>query len=166
MMLWLYMNAQNATKKSKTNITSSITWEIECMQCHFKTFDDITLKRHISSKHEGYSPKVKCDQCEYKASRQSYLKEHKQSAHEGINFKCDKCDFETSRKAMLRKHISFKHDKIVHQCDQCGHQTPYIHMLRSHVEIVHEGLGIFKCDQCDRNFAVKRYFKDPYRKWI
>ena len=98
-----------------------------CDICYSNFENQILLKLHVASIHEGKKP-FKCEICDYQCSTKRDMKKHVAAVHEGKKpFKCDICDYSCSRKCNMKKHV----------------------------ESVHKGKKPFKCSECDALFSQK-----------
>ena len=64
----------------------------KCDICGYSFSEKGSLKKHITSVHEGKKP-FKCDLCDYSFSRKDNMNNHIASVHKGKKqFKCEICD--------------------------------------------------------------------------
>ena len=124
-----------APKKKDRRELVRVNGKYACNQCDYQAIQQVHLKTHIESKHEGV--KYACDQCDYQASRQDHLKTHIESKHNGIRYVCDKCDYQASWKIQLKTHIESQHEGVKYSCDQCDYQAKQRNNLYTHIKSKH-----------------------------
>ena len=78
---------------------------LTCDTCDSSFKSKKSLKRHITSVHEG-KKSFKCDLCGTSFTGKSSLKRHVATVHEEKKpFKCAICDFKFSKKSVLKNHM-------------------------------------------------------------
>ena len=84
---------------------------------------------------------LQCETCNYFFKTKETLKRHITSVHEGKKpFKCDICTRNFARNAHLLLHVASIHEKIKqHMCTVCGEFFSLANYLKRHVQKVHEG---------------------------
>ena len=78
-----------------------------CNKCDKNYKQEISLRRHIESVHEGV--RYSCTQCEQQYPQKKDLKAHMQTIHEGIRFECNHCGKNFQSKSAVNYHIQSKH---------------------------------------------------------
>ena len=115
----------------------------QCDQCDYACGKDITLKKHINTKHKntndpnvsqeisvpilGKSTLYNCDECGQSFKTKKSLKKHKNQDHQSTvksqYMKCENCFKEFSKKDDLDIHMKKEHPKChctaVDVCDDC-----------------------------------------------
>jgi len=81
-----------------------------CMKCEYTSENQVSLKKHILSKHEEI--RYQCDKCEKNYSDSSALLRHKKTVHEGVIHKCDVCDKQFSESGAVTRHKKNIHSSI------------------------------------------------------
>ena len=88
-----------------------------------------------------------------------YLKDHIHFIHEGKkNHKCGTCGETFGYKAKLHLHMSI-HSNDKFACGQCNRVFGKESTLQKHVSIVHEGVKMYKCEFCSKDFTTKAMLK-------
>ena len=77
----------------------------ECSLCNFKSEKQITLNKHMNTKHEECKSNATSNTQEIKEHRNSFVKNTLKA-----KFYCDVCDFSSTNKKSLKKHM----DKGIH----------------------------------------------------
>ena len=106
-----------------------------CDQCDYQATHQISLTRHIRSKHEGI--RYACSQCDHQFSLSGNLNAHIQSKHEGVKYACDQCDQQFTQQSSLTTHIQSRHEGIKYACDQCDYQVKQQRNLTRHIQSKH-----------------------------
>merc|ERR1712126_241775 len=135
----------NVNTKIKS-IFHSTNGRFPCDQCEKQFTQQINLKTHIKSIHEGV--KYPCNQCDYQATQQGSLITHIKSKHEGVKYSCNQCDFQGSKSSNLIRHIKSKHEGVKYPCNQCNFQATLQSNLNTHIKSKHDGIK-YACNQCD-----------------
>ena len=115
----------------------------QCDQCDYACGKDITLKKHINTKHktisdpnesqepsvptQGKSIMYNCDECDQSFKTRKILKKHKNQDHQSTvksqDMKCENCCKEFSKRGDLDIHMKKEHPKCqctaVDVCDDC-----------------------------------------------
>ena len=111
----------------------------QCDQCDYTCGKDITLKKHINTKHkntnhpkgdqntrvstQGKSSKINCDEYDHSSKTKKGLKKHKTQDHQSQDIKCDICGKVFSKKEDLEIHMKENHPKCqctsVDVCNDC-----------------------------------------------
>ena len=111
----------------------------QCDQCDYTCGKDITLKKHIDTKHkntnhpkgdqnssvstQGKSSTINCDECDHSCKTKKGLKKHKTQDHQSQNIKFENCGKVFSKKEDLGIHMKENHPKCqctaVDVCDDC-----------------------------------------------
>ena len=87
----------------------------ELEACASKFTQKVHLQNHIRTDHEGQR-RFRCTHCEYKAADQISLRRHIQSLHEGIRYQCTFCTSKFTQKSKVKSHIESVHEGKKFEC--------------------------------------------------
>ena len=125
---------QNSQQSSQDNDNENEDLETEvdcrCEQCSFYCKKEVTLKKHVNTKHDRElqdgqiqnnsekTCKFHCDQCKYSCNSKKSLKNHVVNEHTVQNSSpCVECGKDFNAKNNLEDHM-IKHHKIYHEVDE------------------------------------------------
>ena len=86
----------------------------ECLQCDFKTKNNIFLKMHIKHKHTCHE-KLLCDECDFTTNKNRKLVTHKEKKHLNLSLTCEICGFVTTYGQSVRDHKRKTHSSVRYQ---------------------------------------------------
>jgi len=100
-----------------------------------------------------------CQHCYYRCLGQHRLDHHMRQQHPRVNrpgdFRCDVCSYTTNRPSDLRRHQASKHSgKRPYRCQQCDRAFAVLSTLQRHA-ITHQTELPYKCDICGKQCAQK-----------
>ena len=116
------------------------------------------LKRHIETVHERKNP-FQCNMSDRKVSSKDQLKKHKSLSH---SYQCDNCEKMFTILFDLNNHNASTHsifDKKPFKCNYCDVTIKLKRQLKRHIEEIHMRTKSFQCEDCDKLFGRKTYFK-------
>ena len=132
----------------------------ECSMCESQYTSKTALSNHIAKVHTKTCKEYKCHICDYKTNFKQLLKIHVDGIHEGITYQCSipSCGSVFKYQANMRAHIKNIHgrQKRKYSCDKCEFKADRRSLIDQHIQSQHLG-KMFKCDQCEKTFAMKHY---------
>ena len=148
-------------KSSTVPSSSSSQQEFQCDQCDYTCVKDITLKKHVNTKHQ-------------------IVKKTCEKGHESVvkaKFNCDECSFICNTKKLLKKHKSKEHNQKSSEeciidndsnnenieetlclvCRECQKKFKSNNDLDAHMETHHKAptMCTIKCENCGMEFSKK-----------
>ena len=120
-----YPKTQDNDNENKDPETEIV---FRCEQCSFYCKKEVTLKKHVNTKHDRELQDVQlqdsektckfhCDQCEYSCASKKSLKKHAVNEHKvQNNFPCVECGKDFNTKNNLEEHM-IEHHKIYPEVD-------------------------------------------------
>ena len=113
----------------------------------------------IYKSHKALKKIVKCEKCDDRFASKNYRDKHSTKIHNtAYNIKCKICGKEAKTKRLLKHHMKLVHNKEKEYkcefCDKCFHAQSYLY---AHIRR-HPGMGLHKCDPCQKEFAQKREY--------
>lgn len=138
---------------------------IYCTKCEtFKTTKPRTLTRHMKDKHSGVKKERKpieknhiCELCGGAYPSNSALRRHKVVHSDVKPFRCEEpgCSYSSAFKDAVKKHVDIVHLKIrPYKCQHCD-KSFALGKTRQEHERTHTGEKPFPCRVCDRGFSRK-----------
>ena len=128
-------------------------------QCDtYKTKIRGDLKRYIKTVHEG-KQLFQCNMCDRKVSSKEQLKKHSLLTH---SHHCDNCEKKFTIIFDLNNHNASTHSifkKKPFKCNYCDVTVTLKRHLKRHIEEIHMRTKSFQCEDCDKIFGRKIYFK-------
>ena len=123
-----------------------------------KTKNKGDLKGYVETTYEG-KKLFQCNMCDRKVSSKDQIKRHRLLNH---SHHCDNCEKKFTIVFDLNNHNSSIHSifkKKPFQCSYCNVKvTSKVHLKR-HIENIHMRTKSVQCEDCDKLFFSKPYFK-------
>jgi hypothetical protein len=142
------MALQFSSEEENMKFASSET-KYECKVCNFKSEKQITLNKHMNTKHVQDSSKSKEMKANVKSVKNNSCK---------TQFYCDECDFSSTNKKSLKKHM----DKGIHT-----EKNSDISVEEVNNDIVNaKNVPNSNCDKCSKEEACEDCIEAELDEWI
>ena len=140
---------------------------LNCEMCSKSFSTKQSLKRHVSSVHEGKkqhcTKSINCEICSKSLSSSRSLKNHISFVHDGKKtIECNICSSKFSHKVKFKIHMASVHELPVHtedkgsvKCELCDKKLSSKSHLKIHISSVHERKKPFECMICGSKFSQK-----------
>ena len=142
-----YINTQSTntekvieSEKDTATVDNYEKW-YNCSMCDYRVKKEITLQKHINTKHsrkdtldgiasDGLAASYFCDECEYSCHNKKSLKKHKSHNQKGVGHRCNTCAEKFKNKKDLDSHVKDMHVCICTDttvCDKCLHEDEWVY---------------------------------------
>ena len=149
---WNTSSDQTGNTRLNQTGTESVGKMLFCLQCEYKTTNEIRFKKHLIL-HKGKI--YHCNMCQKSYMEESKLQKHILVKHEkSIHFRCELCaNREFTSKGGLKYHFKTMHQKdFDYWCDRCCKGFNQLTFYKSHMRKHEEG-GRYKCTFCSKEFS-------------
>ncbi|XP_060809239.1 zinc finger protein 25 [Amyelois transitella] len=124
----------------------------DCAMCSatYETFK--MLKQHMNKHYRNYT----CSNCDTSFATRRSLNAHRVTHQEG-SFKCDHCEKVFSNKTKKHYHEKTKHlgNRSIANCPYCNESFRSYYQRNQHLIKVHNSETPYKCNVCDKEYALK-----------
>ncbi|XP_053623233.1 oocyte zinc finger protein XlCOF6-like [Plodia interpunctella] len=124
----------------------------DCAMCSatYETFK--MLKQHMNKHYRNYT----CSDCDTSFATRRSLNAHRMTHQEG-SFKCDFCDKVFANKTKKHYHEKTKHlgNRSIANCPFCNESFRSYYQRNQHLTKVHNSETPYKCNVCDKVYALK-----------
>ena len=134
--------------------------DFKCKFCDSVWVSHLSLEQHIIVDHQML--KSVCDICGVVTKNSSTVQSHKNNVHEKIHkFVCHICAKSTNSKEKFTAHMINAHGigEKQFKCDQCDKSFAIKSILKTHYESHHAKTTLYQCEQCPKTFWMKEYLR-------
>lgn len=139
----------------------------KCNDCEETFYQSWNFSYHKKTVH-SVSP-IKCRYCKFECTTKYNMKLHQKKMHSTITPIVKKTKEPNPKQASVRTKTVPEIDKFLQQtdglmvCNMCGKKLASRHSARSHIEMIHFKVKNFKCDECGKEFYLKKDWTDHQR---
>ena len=141
-----------------------INKHFSCYLCKGRFLNQLNLKNHMLSVHEGKNP-FNCSYCGDTFKKSKGLLNHLKEVHEGEKpYNCSHCNSAFSRKLKIKRHIESVHEgNRPFVCAICSHDFARNNELKRHI-LVHEEKKPYECAKCESSFTQSGHLRKHVRE--
>ncbi|XP_069110924.1 uncharacterized protein [Argopecten irradians] len=136
----------------------TLTTELFCKDCNYKTTRKEHLARHRNNVHSDIRPYL-CDLCGCSFKRADTLTAHKvthvDKKYRLYQYKCKECDKDFRSRAHLSEHMAMHSSLRMYLCDICGVGFKRKSCQQKHMKSIHLNPRSFQCRDCTKSFNTK-----------